>query len=117
MEQKGKDMNKIKPISPKEIDNQKDLDIPDEVIAAFNELIIKKLNGDTAVITQGEALSLCLSKLKAANKKMTSEELFDYHYLDVEQNFRKAGWKVEYDKPGYNERYEGFYTFSKSKSS
>ena len=43
------------------------------------------------------------------------QELFDNHYLDIEPAYRNAGWKVEFDKPGYNETYDSYFVFSKKK--
>jgi hypothetical protein len=33
--------------------------------------------------------------------------------MDVEDVYQKAGWEVEFDKPGYNEDYEANFKFSK----
>ena len=35
---------------------------------------------------------------------------------DFEPIYEKAGWKVSYDGPGYNESYDGYYIFKKDKS-
>ena len=45
--------------------------------------------------------------------KITEQEVYDRNLLDVEDAYRKLGWKVAYDKPGYNEAYEGTYQFKK----
>lgn len=39
--------------------------------------------------------------------------IFDKHWLDIEDTYRKAGWNVEYDKPGYCENYDAYFVFSK----
>jgi hypothetical protein len=31
--------------------------------------------------------------------------------LDIEDTYREAGWKVEYDKPAYCENYPANFTF------
>lgn len=86
---------------------QKDLD-PEEVFTAFNELIQRDFDGREAVVKIGEVRNLIKSQLLAANK-----ELKDW-MLNVEDAYRKTGkWRVERDKPGYNESYEGFYTFTR----
>ena len=41
------------------------------------------------------------------------EKVFKNKWLDVEEVYRKAGWKVEYDKPGYCEDYEAYFVFEK----
>lgn len=40
-------------------------------------------------------------------------DVFERGYLDIEETYRKAGWSVVYDKPGYNETYDAFYTFTR----
>jgi hypothetical protein len=93
------------PITPKEA-LQNFSPLPPEVYDSFNELIQKALNGNRAVVYQNEAADLVCSKLGISRR-----ELFDRRLLDVEQSYRAAGWKVEYDKPGYNESYEATFTF------
>lgn len=104
------DKVKIKPITPAEVYNKP---IPDEIIAAFNALIIKNCSLRSATVYQNEALKLALKNFKDAGKKVTSQQIFDNNWLDVESTFKKAGWKVTYDKPAYNEEYEAFFVFKK----
>ena len=40
-----------------------------------------------------------------------SKMLYEKHYLDVEDAYRKRGWIVDYDKPAYNETYDAFFEF------
>lgn len=98
----------IKPITPNEVLSAKASKIPDEVIAEFNELIANDWNGHRSVVRQNEICTLVAKRLDV--KRQT---VFDNKWLDVEDIFRQAGWKVEYDKPGYNETYEATFTFSK----
>lgn len=95
-----------KPITPSQVSSSKV--IPPEVIEVFNELIAKNWDGHEAIVKQDVAARLAAKRLN-----ITTETLFDNHYMDVESTFRKAGWKVEYDKPGYCETYEASFTFSK----
>ena len=39
--------------------------------------------------------------------------IFSNHWLDVEDIYRKQGWKVVYDSPGYDESYDAYYEFRK----
>lgn len=96
------------PIKPNEVESK--VTKPDEVIEAFNELIQKYWDGDQATFKQDEIVKLISKKM---NKK--PQFLFDNHYLDIEPIYIKAGWKVHYDKPGYNETYSETFTFSKSR--
>jgi hypothetical protein len=92
------------PIRPEEIEQT----LPEEVFTAFNELIRENLRGRVATVYQSDA------EIRVADKlSLTKKEVMDKGYLDVEDAYRKAGWKVEYDKPAYNESYEAFFRFTK----
>jgi hypothetical protein len=99
----------MKPISPKDLADNKLRTLPEYVIRAFNDLITEKFDDGSAVILQKEAVA----RIKTLNRDISSEEIFNLGYLNVEAIFRKAGWKVEYDKPAYNEDYEPTFIFSK----
>lgn len=95
---------RVKPVSPEEI-VEKDPDIPDEVFEAFNELLARQRGSDHVVILQEKVVQLIVSK------GIDRGELFENHWLDIEGAYRRAGWKVEYDKPAYNETYEPKFIF------
>ena len=102
--------NKVKPISPQEARANQKASIPDFVIAAFNEMISKKIGGSKSVtIRQDDVVELAL---KNAPEGTTSQTLFNNNWLDVEPLFAEQGWKVSYDKPGYCESYPATFTFS-----
>lgn len=101
-------------ITPGQVVDAKENQIPDEVFAAFDELIAKNFNQGYATVMQNQVLLLALKKLKAAgHRRMTRDLIFENHWLDVETIYRKRGWVVEYDKPGYNETYEASFKFKK----
>jgi hypothetical protein len=104
---------KAEPISPDDVIKLKGKNIPQEVIEVFNTLIAKHWNGRSAILMQEEVIKEILKSFKAADKPMTRSILFEENYLEIDDLFRKRGWKVEYDKPGYNESYEASWTFSK----
>lgn len=90
----------IRPIGPKDVKKS----IPDFVIEAVNELINEKYVENCSFdIRQG--------LIKDRIKSKTSED-FDWAWMDFEPLYRAEGWRVEYDKPGYNESYEAYYRFS-----
>lgn len=100
-----------KPITPAEATSKKLANIPDHVIEAFNTLIAKHYDGRSATVKQDEVLAAIVTD------EITRSMVFENHWLDVEDIFRKAGWDVEYDKPAYNESYPATFTFtSKDKS-
>jgi hypothetical protein len=108
-----------KPITPKEALKNKGSHIPDFVIEAFNQLITENFDGHSAIIDQEDALERICERMvdvpdlteAPASEKRTA--IFEHGWLDVEPLFRKAGWRVVYDKPGYNETYDAFYEFRK----
>ena len=106
----------IKPITPQEaLDGRADV-IPDFVIEAFNALIKLKMYNGTARITQNEAVQAVLQHWPgSAAHPQPRDHVFNQHWLDVEPLYRRAGWGVTYDKPGYNESYKPSFKFTVSK--
>jgi hypothetical protein len=104
----------VEPIKPKDVVKAKGAALPDEVIEAFNELIAKYTDGKVSIVKQKEVVNVILFKLKLRDDRdrWTAQGIFDNHWLDVEKVYQKAGWKVEYDKPGYNESYEATFKFT-----
>lgn len=96
------------PIKPKEVQSKKDAALPEKVFEVFNKLITKNWDGHQATVHEDEACMLIGKALK-----ITDAQVYHRHLLDVESAYRKAGWKVKYDKPGFNEDYEAFYVFTK----
>lgn len=96
----------MEPIKPEEVNELKKKLIPEVVIETVNELIAKNYRGKSAFIKQKDIVSALLEK------GLTSVEVYDNNYLDFEDIYRAAGWKVEYDKPAYNESYDASFTFT-----
>lgn len=103
----------MKPLSPREAEERKDRSIPDFVIGAFNDLIVKNLNlSGEAVIRQEDILRRIMASPDRP-REVSRQDLFDNHWMDVEPFFRRAGWTVVYDMPAYCETYEPTFTFRK----
>lgn len=102
-------MSKVQPIKPSEVIRGKEKNLPDAVLEAFNELIAQNFSGRSATIKQDDVVALMVEK------GLTPREIFDKHYLDVEDIYRAVGWVVEYDKPGYNESYHAYFVFKKKR--
>lgn len=102
----------IVPIKPEDVTNKKLEILPEQVIEAFNESIIENYDPNTrsARVIQDEIVKKIISKLE-----IERHIVFEKGYLDIEDIYRKAGWKVEYDKPGYNETYKAYFVFTKDK--
>lgn len=100
----------MKPITPAEVRKTARLiQIPDGVIQVFNRLIAENFHGGRAEVLQGEAVI----QIKALDMRLARE--WDDRWLNIETVFENAGWKVEYDKPGYNESYPAKFTFTEKK--
>lgn len=93
------------PATPEDILALKRRLIPSFVLDAFNELIAENYRAGSAIVDQDEVVTRIHAKMGPGE--------FDRHWLDVEPLFRQAGWKVEYDKPGYNENYPAKFIFTK----
>lgn len=110
LERRG-DMAKIgfKPIAPDEVAGAKKVIIPKKVFEAFNTLIVRNFAGNNAVVVQDDVVDLLVKG------GLNRSDIFNNHWLDVEDAYRSAGWIVEYDKPGYNESYPATFAFKKPK--
>jgi hypothetical protein len=107
-------MANVKPITPQEaLELKQNVIIPDVVFEAFNELIATEFDGSHASIRQDDVVNLILKKMSAAG---IDDPQVNYRWLDIEPLYRKAGWQVEYDKPGYNEEGPALFKFTKKKS-
>ena len=97
--------SKVSPIKPGQISGLQNDSIPAVVIETFNEFLVQHCRGKFAVIRQDEVVAALVAK------GLEREEIFDKNWLDIEDLYREAGWKVSYDKPGYNEMYEPTWDF------
>jgi len=95
----------VAPIKPADVVEKKSVVIPDVVMDTFNDLIARNFADGEARFEQEEVVKALVAK------GHTREEIFANHWLDVEDIYRKAGWNVEYDKPGAPETYRASFTF------
>lgn len=95
----------IKPITPDQVADQKITSFPPEVFEAFNELIALHFTDGSARVNQTEVVNLIKGKMNI--------KIFNSNWLNVEDAYRAAGWKVFYDKPSYCESYEAYFEFTK----
>lgn len=101
-----------KPISPALAEKLKKkeqlVNIPEQVFEAFNELIIKNLSGGTANVLQKEVACLITDKMNLKNQN----EIYPNGWFDIEEHYRKIGWSVSYNKPGYcDELFDPYFEF------
>ena len=103
----------VEPIKPDDVLLLKAKIIPPEVIQAFNNLIVKKYDGCSAYIKQPEVVNEILKLMGMDYTVENKSKIFYNHWLDIENFYRKAGWKVLYDTPDYNESGDALFKFSK----
>lgn len=102
-------MNKVQPITPKELDETLEKSFPEAVIMAFNQLLKENYRGKGSVtIQQKDVINLILKLDESLSKNV----IFDKKYLDVEPLYRKHGWKVKYESPDRDENFDSFFVFS-----
>jgi hypothetical protein len=101
-----------KPITPEEVVEVKKTTIPDMVIKAANELIVKYWNGRSSVF---ELKELIRTYRKMAGSDAVSEKkLTEYRWLDIEPTFMEVGWKVKYESPDRgSDDFEDYFEFTK----
>lgn len=103
-------MNKeIKPLSPREVIEEKVSKFDPTMIQAVNELLIQKFNENSgsALLKQDEIIDRFL--VIKNSEEWTRQRIFSENLLDFESVYRKEGWEVDYVKPGYNE--SGYFYF------
>jgi hypothetical protein len=103
----------VKPISPNELKRKP---MPEFVITAFNELLADKYNGrgDIIILQKNAVAKIIEVSARGDYRCMVSEEaIFKNGWLDIEDEYRAAGWLVAFDKPGYCESYEASWVFKK----
>jgi hypothetical protein len=92
----------MSPISPVQVAKKKGEYIPKEVFEAFDALIVENYVAGRAVVIQDEVVERVKKKVGNCNNK----------WLNVEAAYEAVGWKVEYDKPAYNESYPAKFIFT-----
>jgi hypothetical protein len=104
----------MKPIRPEEVIDKKRESLPHQVIEVFNEFIAERWNGYCSSFKQKDIEKVIVKRLnigRVTQKQYTAEDLYKKNWMDVEDIYRKAGWIVRYDKPGYNESYDATFEF------
>lgn len=95
-------------ITPEQVSEVRENAIPPEVLKVFNDMIVENFDGHSARLDQDDVLERVVQNTGVARGLVLSR-----NWLNVEDIFRRAGWKVEYDKPAYCENYTAYWIFSK----
>lgn len=93
------------PLSPDEAVETVRLSIPGDVYAVFNDQININLENGKAVVYQRDVVE------ELEDMGYSREEIYGNRWLDVEESYRKVGWHVIYEKPGYCETGPSLFTF------
>jgi len=100
------------PISPKDIPQAKEEQIPVEVIDAFNELIVKNYDYEhhCASFSVKQVCALAADKLGLE----VFTPIFKHNWLDIGPIFEK-GWKVKYERYQLRAESSGLFFFEAKK--
>jgi hypothetical protein len=104
------------PIKPNEVVAKKFDGIPDQVFEAFNELIAKNWTGHSSRVLQEDVLNLITAKMTGTSldgQEIDRQVVFNNHWLDVEDSYRREGWDVDFDKPCQGESFPARFIFKK----
>ncbi|MCK9369249.1 hypothetical protein M0R04_04860 [Candidatus Dojkabacteria bacterium] len=93
------------PISPKDVQKKK-INFPPEVFDIFNEQIHKEWDGKKAIVHQSTVRDILANRLN-----LEHYVIFENHYLDVEDEYKAVGWKVDYIKGAFHDK--SFFVFTK----
>lgn len=99
-------MDTGKALNPDEMRDYKVELIPPVVFEVFNKLIAENLSNKTSIVSQSDV------EVALEGRGLYREDIFSKGWLDVEHYYEKQGWKVRYDRPGYNESYKASWTFT-----
>lgn len=106
----------VRPISPDDVAEYKAKIFPNYVIQAFNDLIASKSTGSGEItIKQCDAITKIIEYAGKQGVELERSKIFQEGWLNVEEIYRAAGWRVDYDKPSYCESYEAFFKFERKR--
>jgi hypothetical protein len=100
----------MKVLTPKEAFERKKNEVPLKVIECWNDVVVKNLSKGSKISSKFN-----LEELKTYMEEklsMNREEIQANGWFDLEDHFRKNGWSVNFDKPGYNEIYKAFFVLT-----
>jgi hypothetical protein len=84
----------MKPLSPTSVSKKSQQAIPDYIIEAVNNLLVKKYHDGHAILLQKEVVK----EIRKINPKVKMDTVFENGWMNFEPIFRKAGWEVSYER-------------------
>lgn len=101
----------VNPITPQEAIELRTDNIPDFVFEAFNQLLVKHLNGDRAIIKQDAIIEKIIEL--SQRDYLSASEIYANKWLDIESAYAEFGWVVDYHKASYGEEsFEPYFVFA-----
>jgi|SRR5690606_741718 len=94
------------PIKPSDLVDAKTKAIPEPVFRIVNELITKHYINGSARVFQKDIVHEIENQVICKRS-----QIFDEGWLNFEAVYVAAGWRVTYEKPGYNESGDAFFLF------
>lgn len=79
--------------------------IPEEILGIVNDFLVARVHRKSFIISQQEIVD------KLSLTSITEAEALDKGWFDFEDAYRRRGWRVTYDRPGFNESYGAFWRF------
>ncbi len=101
----------VKPLSPSDLKDNLEKNLPKEVIDSVNEILSEKYRGSGSVTFKSKEVIAKIS----AKMELTKETIYEKKYLDFEPLFRKYGWIVRYEQPCRDENFDAYYEFTPKK--
>ena len=80
--------------------------MPDDVMRVFNDCIAGNYSNGSARVLQKDVVN------RLVELGYDKNEIYSKRWLDVEEIYESTGWKVVYDKPGFNETYDASFEFT-----
>lgn len=109
-------MTNIQPFSPAEAKKAKVDSLPKELIQAVNELLAERYKDYGTINIKLKDIKARCRKILGIDEMFSSDDPMNSWptgVWDFEPVYERFGWKVSYDKPGFNESYDSFYIFKK----
>ena len=100
-------MAQVKVLGPDEMIKHWEQALPDAVVETFNELLAKKFNGTSAMVTEKELLSSLLEKGMQA--KVVNEQRW---LSQTKELYQTRGWKIYFKSPGWDDNFDSYFHFS-----
>ena len=101
-----------RPMTPQEVRDAQHDSIPDFVFEVVNDLLVKEMSPTSKHATlKQDDIAEAIRARPEYNQMDQPPDIYNAHWMDFEDHYRKAGWIVDYDRPAYNENYSATFSF------